>query len=170
MNRALRYVLIGLFFATVVESINMGILAGNWGGMVSTILVVYSFFAYLGYLLRNTRPLLHLVVMGLIGLVGIEWVLIGTPPRLGDSFLTLFVFEFGIFFYWATVGFAPRMFLDESWGGRRGFTRFYVAWFAVVYLVGLFATRGDIRFVFMQVASALGHILLTRFYVGYLRG
>ena len=170
MKDAFRYVLIGLFFATVVESINMGVLGGNWGGMVRTVLVVYSVFAFVGFRLRGVKPLVHLVVMGLIGLVGVEWFLIGTPPRVGDSFLSLFVFQLGIFLYWGTVGFAPRMFLDEGWGGRRGFLVFYLVWFGVVYLVGLFVFGGSARFGFMQVFSAVGHILLAWFYVGYIRG
>lgn len=172
MIRALRYVLVGLFFATMVESINMGILGGNWVGMASTILLVYSVFVFLGYLLRNVNPWAHLAVTGLVGLVGIEWLLIGTAPGAGGSLLSTLIFQVGMFLYWATVGFGPRLMLDETSGSevvRRGFIRFYIAWFAVVYLVGLLALGGGARFVFMQVGSALGHILLARFYLSYLR-
>ncbi len=156
MSKAHRYLLIGLVLATVVEVINMGILGGNWAGMATTLLVVYSLFVMIGYKLRNIGPAIHFAIMGAIGLILIEWVLIGTPPTGTQSILTLLIFQGGIFVYWATVGVAPRLFLDES--GK-----------AQPIKKGFIFTAGNIRFVFMQTASALGHLILLRYYVAYFR-
>ena len=172
MSKAIQYIIIGLVFATVVEVINMGILGGNWFGMVKTLLIVYSLFIMIGYKLRNTRPVIQFAIMGALGLILIEWIFIGTPPSGAQSIVTLFIFQGGIFIYWATVGVAPRLFLDESESVRnikKGFTWFYFGWFAMVYLVGLVFTVGNIRFVFMQTASALGHLILLRFYIAYFK-
>jgi hypothetical protein len=172
VSKTIQYLIIGLVFAAVVEVINMGILGGNWVGMVTTLLIVYSLFVMIGYKLRNIGPVIQFAIMGAIGLILIEWILIGTPPTGSQSILTLFIFQGGIFIYWATVGVAPRLFLDESENARkikRGFTRFYLGWFALVYIVGLVFTAGNIRFVFMQTTSALGHLLLLRFYIAYFK-
>lgn len=170
MSKIIHYLIIGLVFATIVEVINMGILGGNWMGMATTLLIVYSLFVIIGYKLRNLEPVNQFAIMGAIGLILIEWILIGTPPTGSQSILTLFVFQSGIFVYWATVGVAPRLFLEESVKTRnirKGLTRFYLIWFAMVYVVGLVFTKGNIRFVFMQTTSALGHLILLRFYVAY---
>ena len=60
--------------------------------MATTLLVVYSLFVMIGYKLRNIGPVIHFAIMGAIGLILIEWVLIGTPPTGTQSILTLLIF------------------------------------------------------------------------------
>ncbi|MDK1029899.1 MAG: hypothetical protein QGM50_12320 [Anaerolineae bacterium] len=102
----MKYILIGLGFATAVEVINMGILQGNWTGMIATLLIVYSiFFISLGFFLQrrfgNTtiKLVAAYAAMGLLGLVGIEWILIGTYPTGDQSLMSLFLFQYWIFNY-----------------------------------------------------------------------
>jgi hypothetical protein len=172
MEKVLPYLSLGLVLASVIEGINMGILGGNWIGMITTVLFVYSFFILIGYKLRNIKAIFHLLIMGVVGLVFIEWILIGTAPKVGQSIVTSLLFQSGMFFYWATVGFAPRLLLDESEDVqtiRNAFSLFYVYWFGIVYIIGLFLLNGNLRFLFMQTGSALGHIILTWYYISYLR-
>jgi hypothetical protein len=172
MRNVFSYLLVGLVLATVVEVINMGILGGNWMGMITTLLLVYSMFILTGYMFRNLRPIIHLSVMGAIGLILIEWILIGTTPSGTQSLISTLIFQAGMFFYWATVGFAPRLLLDVSeivQPIRRVFSRFYIGWFGMVYVVGVFLLSGNLRFVFMQTTSALGHLFLMWFYIAYSR-
>jgi hypothetical protein len=172
MKKVLPYLSLGLVLASVIEGINMGILGGNWIGMITTVLFIYSFFIMIGYILRKLRAELHLVVMGVVGLVFIEWLLIGTYPSFNQSIVSTLLFQTGMFFFWATVGFAPRLLLDKSANVqpiRSSFSLFYVYWFGIVYIIGLFLLDGNLRFLFMQTTSALGHIILICYYSAYLR-
>lgn len=178
MSQHIKYILIGLGFATVVEVINMGILQGNWGGMVMTLLVAYTLFISIGYRLQKkygtttTRLVIVYVIMGALGLIGIEWFLIGTYPNLNQTWVSLFIFQVGIFNYWATVGFGPRLFLDTTTAVKpiqKNFLRFYAVSFAVIYIVGLVLLSGHVRFVFMQTISALGSIITIRYFYQYFK-
>lgn len=178
MKNFLKYLGLGLLFSLNVESINMGILQGNWIGMLQTILLVYSVFIVIGFTLqkglsnKRSAKVIHFVINGFIGLVIIEWWLIGTPPSADQTLLTVILFQLGIFIYWATVGFAPRMLLDNHTDSRKiasRFVKFYLIWFLIVYIIGLSLLDGSARFGFMQVFSALGHIILLVFYLPYFR-
>ncbi|MBC8509882.1 MAG: hypothetical protein ISR58_13045 [Anaerolineales bacterium] len=178
MTQFVKYLFVGLGFATVVEVINMGILQGNWTGMIATLLIAYSIFIAFSYFLQKRfgvsakKLVVAYIIMGFIGLILIEWILIGTPLNSSQSLLSIFIFQFGIFNYWATVGFAPRLFLDHREFVKpikKKFLRFYFIWFVCVYVLGLLLLGDHIRFVFMQVFSAAGHIILVWFYFLYFK-
>jgi len=81
LRKLVKYILVGLIFATVIEVINMGILLGNWKGLVATLLVGYSIFIAIGFFLQKRfgetviKLIAVYIVMGLIGLFLTEWVL-----------------------------------------------------------------------------------------------
>ena len=150
----------------------MGILGGRWIHMMETLTLVYSLFILLGYFLRFTKPLTHFLIMASLGLFVIEWYFVGIFPRLGGNPLSALLFQVGMFAYWGTVGFTPRMMQDSGEDVlviKRGFKAFYILWFTFIYLVGIFFSYGNQRLIFMQLFTTIGHVLILKFYRDYIR-
>ena len=150
----------------------MGILGGNWIGMLETLTLVYSLFILLGYVLKRLKPLTHFLIMASVGLIVVEWYFVGTFPRLGQNPLSSLLFQVGMFAYWGTVGFTPRIILDSGEDVliiKRGFKAFYILWFTFIYLVGIFFSYGNQRLIFMQLFTTIGHILILKFYRDYIK-
>ncbi len=109
-----RFLFIGYVFAFVVESINMGIVQGDWLGMIITVLVFYGLIisiSYFTYQKGVSKPL-HFLIFGFLGLL-LEWLIFQPNPFSGKLWLVIFV-NLGMFSHWATIAFAPRLLLDEK--------------------------------------------------------
>ena len=84
------------------------------------------------------REPVYFVTCGLAGLM-IEWFLIGlTPWSNPDAPVVLMaLFQVGMFSFWATVAYAPRLLLARDEPGRwarKAVIRFSVGYFALVYV------------------------------------
>lgn len=145
------FVAIGSVFATVEEFLTVVVLRHDVSSYVFTLIVlfpVYLTFVYISsrsldrFVVRESvRDLVHLLAYGGLGLL-LEWTLMGLSPWSNPAAnpLVMLGFQLGMFAFWATVATAPRAFLDQSGPGRdtrRRILRFYVPYFAMVYVVGL---------------------------------
>lgn len=151
MRRFITFVAIGSAFAAVEEFLTVVVLRHDVPSYLFTLLVLFPSYLTLVYLVGRAldrlaphhpaRALIQLLASGGVGLL-LEWTLMGLSPWSNPAAnpLVMLVFQLGMFAFWATVATAPRAFLDHSKPGRdarRRILRFYVPYFALVYVVGL---------------------------------
>jgi hypothetical protein len=151
VRRFVTFIAIGSAFATVEEFLTVVVLRHDVPSYLFTLLVLFPSYLTFVYLFSQSldrlaphhpgRDLIHLLTSGGLGLL-LEWTLMGLSPWSNPAAnpLLMLGFQLGIFAFWATLATAPRAFLDPSAPGRdarRGTLRFYVPYFAMVYVVGL---------------------------------
>jgi hypothetical protein len=95
--------------------------------------------------IESRAVLAYYVISGVIGLM-IEWLVLGLSPwgnSAADPLLTL-IFQIGIFSFWGSVAFAPRLLLDrrDSVARLRKWYKLFLAFgFASIYLFTSLAPR-----------------------------
>jgi hypothetical protein len=180
MRKFIAFLAIGSFFSTVEEFLTVLVLKGEVGSFVFTVLFVFPVYLTLAYLaarlldrLAGSKPRRDLVLFLGCGIAGvlIEWFLIGLvpwrDPRATPAIVL--ILHVAMFSFWATVGFAPRLFLDPgvlSGAIRRGILRFYIPYFVVVYGVA-FTIPVELRFLVIIAAIVFGYAFLNLFYLVY---
>jgi hypothetical protein len=177
VRRYLAFVLVGSFFSSVEEFLTVAVLRGDLASFVFTVVVVFPGFLTFVYLsfpllarISPRRPVQELAAFGVYAVLGlgIEWFLIGLSPWSdpeADPVLML-LFQLGMFSFWATVAFAPRLFLapgEPARRARRAILRFYVPYFAFAYLVCLAVPR-EARFIPTIALVVIGYSALIVFY------
>lgn len=181
MNHLTKFILIGLFFAGVVELVK--VLSGDIIGYLVTLIIPYLpfllFVYYFGKIIdkkirdKTKAHLIHYLVFGLFGVVLIEWLLIGLSPWSNpdaNPFLML-MFQLAMISYWGTVAFAPRMLLDDRKGFekiKKSMMRFYIIFFVITYIIG-FSNPFEIIYPIVILLTASGHLLLNIFYIWFFR-
>jgi len=180
VRRFLAFLAVGSFFATVEEFLTVVVLRRDVASYVFTLVVLFPAFLTLVWassrLLdrlagrQTTREVLHFLLYGLVGLL-IEWFLIGlTPWSNPDAHPALMLlFQLGMFSFWATVAFAPRLFLtpgELSRRARRAILTFYVPYFLAVYVVAL-VTPERWQFGAVIALVVFGYLALNGFYLAY---
>lgn len=174
MRSYLAFIAIGSFFATVEEFLTVVILKHDPASYLFTLLILFPGFLTLVYLSRRLtdrlfkkaplQELAHFLVFGFVGLM-IEWFLIGLAPwsNRDSNPLLMLVFQLGMFSFWATVAFLPRLFAasdDLAAATKRSILRFYVPYFAAVYL-GAFTVPVAARFLVIITLIVVGYIILA---------
>jgi hypothetical protein len=177
------FIAIGSVFATVEEFLTVVILKRDLMAYLLTIVVVFPvFLTFVFYSSRwldrmfqkeANRELAHLIVYGLVGLM-FEWFCMGLAPwnskgGTGASVLML-LFQIGMFCFWSSVAFAPRLFLGAHALNqivKRRILWFYIPYFTLTYAVGL-SVPAELRFVTIIVLIIIGYIVLNLFFVSYL--
>ncbi|XMB67236.1 hypothetical protein RI065_01575 [Mycoplasmatota bacterium zrk1] len=172
MKKYVYTLLIGYFFAFVVEIINMGIGKGLWIEMVFTVLIFYGAFILIGYWYANrtqNSPWKHFVIFGVIGLL-FEWFIFGMNPWSGGNFIVVLLIQLGMFSHWATVTFAPRLLLDKEHVNtslKRRFLTFYIIGMGTVYILG-FLTPHYARWSLMILGNIIVYTMLLGWYIKYI--
>ena len=151
MRGFISFVAIGSAFATVEEFLTVIVLRHDVPSYLFTLFVLFPSYLTVVYLFGRSldrlaphqpaRHLIHLLASGGLGLL-LEWTLMGLSPWSNPAAnpLLMLGLQLGMFAFWATVATAPRAFLDHSGpsrDARRQIIRFYVPYFAMVYVVGL---------------------------------
>lgn len=180
MKRFAAFIGIGSFFATVEEFLTVVVLKHDVPSYVFTLLVLFPAFLTFVYVSSKlldklwhaeaTRDVAHFSVYGWLGLM-IEWFLIGLSPWSNPSAnpLVMLVFQLGMFSFWATVAFAPRLFLasrEFSRRTRKSIMLFYVPYFTFVYVIGL-SVPAEHRFATIIPLVIAGYLVLNVFYLAY---
>lgn len=180
MRRYLAFLLVGSFFSSVEEFLTVAVLRGDLASFGFSLVVVFPGFLTFVYLSspllarihprRPVQELAHFGVYALLGL-GIEWFLIGLSPWSdpGAHPVLMFLFQLGMFSFWATVSFAPRLFLtpgEPARRARRAILRFTIPYFAFVYLVCL-ALPKEARFLPTIALVVSGYSALNVIYAIY---
>jgi len=174
-----KFILAGSVVATVEEFLTIVVLKRDWPSYVFTLLILFPIFLTLVFFTsraldrfwktENAREVAHFATYGMAGMM-IEWFLIGLAPwknSHGHPILML-LFQLGMFSFWSTVGFAPRLYLNSSEAARhtrRKLARFFRIWFAFVYPLVLILPQ-EKRFGPTIVLIILGYLTVN---VGFLR-
>ncbi len=181
MRKFLAFLVVGSFFSTVEEFLTVAVLKHDFGSYLFTLLILFPVFLTLVYFSsrlidrlvrgRRAQELTHFFVYGLVGLM-IEWFLIGLSPwspSAASNPLIMFIFQLGMFSFWATVGLAPRLFTNADELSRKtGKTilKFYIPYFIVAYLIAFLAPR-EAKFLAIIGLIVLGYLFLNLFYLRY---
>ena len=158
------------------------VLKGDPASYIFTLLILFPVFLTLVYFSSRLidhfvqggpmQDLVHYFVYGLAGLM-IEWFLIGLAPWSDPAAnpALMSVFQLGMFSFWATVGFAPRLFLNPglSRRARRSVLKFYIPYFILVYIISLSVPR-QLKFITIIPLVIFGYLFLSLFYFNYFRG
>lgn len=176
----IKFVLVGSAFASVEEFLTVLVLRRDVGAYLFTLFILFPAFLTFtwltsGLLRRIIRSglrheLVHYFLYGLIGL-SIEWFAIGLAPWSDPNAdpLVMLLFQMGMFSFWATVGFAPLLFLsgaEPARQTRRSLLRFYVPYFAVTYAAAFLAPP-NLKFIVVIGLIAMGYLALNVFYIQY---
>jgi len=182
VKRYVRFLIAGTCFSTIEEFLTVALLRHDVPSYIFTLIVFFPAFLTLVFLLGRLidrvlnyspyRDAGHFLTGATLGLM-IEWFVIGLAPwsNPNANLLLMTAFQLGMFSFWATVSFAPRLFIrtdDISARTRRSILRFYVPYFLVVYAVA-FTLRGGARFGATIVLIIIGYGVVTMLLVRYLR-
>jgi hypothetical protein len=172
----------GTFFSTVEEFLTIVLLKHDIPSYVFTLIILFPAFLSLvyfgGWVIDNVlgwhgrRDVGHFLFGATLGLM-IEWFLIGLSPWSNPSANPVLMagFQLGMFSFWATVSFAPRLFIRDdaiSVSTRRRLLRFYIPYFVFVYAV-VFAIPDGARFGPTIILIIFGYYIAAWILVRYIR-
>lgn len=182
MKNYLKFLAIGTLFSSPVEFTTEVLAKHKAESYFSNLLVVYPVFLTLVFFSSkildkyfgngSKRDLAHFCTYAFLGMM-IEWCLLGLSPfaMLDQNPIAVLVFQLGMCSYWATVGFAPRLFLGDSEINARTkkwILRFYVPCFAFIFFaVG--TTKPDGRLGVAVLLILFCYLFLNIFYFKYFR-
>lgn len=180
VKRLLAFIAIGSFFATVEEFLTVVMIRHDLASYVFTLFILFPIFLTFvwssSHLIDRlvhreaAQELAHFFAYGFVGLL-IEWFLIGLAPWSDPNAnpVVMLVFQLGMFSFWATVAFAPRLFIsakDSSRKTRGAILKFYVPYFMTVYLIS-FLVPEQMKFVVIISLVLFGYLFLNVFYLKY---
>lgn len=182
LKNYLTFLMAGTFFSTVEEFLTVVILRRDVPAYVFTLIVLFPVFLtfvflsgrivdrlLLGHAFRDPA---HFLIYASVGLL-IEWFAIGLSPWSNPdaNLLLMALFQLGMFSFWGTVAFAPRLFIRGdalSVRTRRTILRFYLPYFFVVYLTALTVPE-QLRFGATIVLILIGYYVVVILLVRYFR-
>ena len=179
MNKVLKFILIGLVFAGVEEFLTIALIREDFLGFFTVILLVFPIYLILVYFSstfidyfwgRETADVVYFFTYGTTGLL-IEWFLIGLSPWSNPEANpgAMFIFQIGMFSFWVTISFVPRIFIDERKqfnAIKKTMLKFYVSYFVVTYIIASIIPP-HLRFVVLIPLIIVGYSLMNIFYLLY---
>lgn len=180
MKKFLEFVLIGSFFATVEEFLTVAVLRRDIAAYFFTLLILFPLFLTFVWLtspllgkLVPRQPAKEITIFCVYGLIGlsIEWFIIGLSPWSNPSanYLLMSIFQLGMFSFWATVAFAPRIFVttgEISRNTKRAILKFFIPYFLVSYGIA-FLVPERLKFITIIALIIIGYLTLNAFYIRY---
>lgn len=179
MNNGLKFVLIGLVFAGVEEFLTIALIKEDLAGFFIVVILVFPLYLVIVYFSskiidyfwrKEIADVVHFFAYGTTGLM-IEWFLIGLSPWSNPEAHpgAMCIFQVGMFSFWATVSFVPRIFIDKRKMFdkiKKTMLKFYVSYFVIVYLIA-FLLPVYARFVVLISLIIAGYSLMNIFYALY---
>ena len=182
LKNYLTFLLAGTFFSTVEEFLTVVVLKHDVPAYVFTLIVLFPVFLTFVFLSgrildrllldRPFRDPMHFLTYATIGLL-IEWFAIGLSPWSNPDAnpLLMTLFQLGMFSFWGTIAFAPRLFIRSdslSVRTRRTVLRFYLPYFFVVYVTALTVPE-QLRFAATIILILIGYYVVVILLVRYFR-
>ena len=181
MQPAFKFYCIGLLVAGLEEFITQGVLKNNPGGWIIPTIIAFLPFLIIvraigkaldGRLSEHKSAFSYWLVAGLIGLA-VEWFVIGLSPWSNPhgNALGMLVLQLGMFSFWSSVAFAPRLLLDKRdfvSSARRRFKCFFILGMAVIYGVTLAASK-ETRFPASIASVLIVFVSMNFYYLQYFR-
>ena len=175
---AYKFFLIGLLVAALEEFITQGVLKNDLVGWIIPTIIAFLPFLVVARLLGRIlakkleewqATLAYYAAAGGIGLL-FEWFVIGLTPWSNPNLLQI-PFQFGMFSFWGTVAFAPRLLLDRRDAVarvRKSYRRALLLAVVVTYYL-TFAASHETQFLTGIVSVIVSFILLNYFCFAYIR-
>jgi hypothetical protein len=166
----------------VEEFLTIVVIKHDFGSYLFTLLILFPVFLGLVFMSSRlldrllhgeaTRELTHFFLFGFVGLM-VEWLLIGLSPWSNPSAnpILMLLFQIGIFSFWSTVAFAPRLFIKDdalNKKTRRAILRFFIPYFMIVYVLGSIVPE-KLKFIAIIPLVIFGYSFLNIFYTKYFR-
>lgn len=185
MKKFLKFIAIGSFFSTVEEFLTVVVLRHDLPSYIFTLLILFPVFLTFVYFSSKlldrlyagepARELAHYFAFGFAGLM-IEWFVIGLSPWSNpdaNPFLML-LFQLGMFSFWASVAFAPRLMTSPQELSRnvsRSILMFYLPCFLLIYVIGLAMPQQppERRFWTIIPLILFGYLVVNAFFLTYFR-
>lgn len=183
MTRFLTFILVGSFFSTVEEFLTVVVLKRDVASFVFTLLILFPTFLIVAYVagsfldrrvrMQARRDLIYYFGLGCLGLM-VEWFLIGLSPWADPNAdpLVMLIFQLGMFSFWASVAFLPRLFVSDGAlqrSIRKPILGFYIPYFMIVYVIA-FSAPSEVKFVAIIALTVFGYLFLNLFYARYFLG
>ena len=180
VRKFLSFLVIGSFFSTVEEFLTVIVLKHDFVSYLFTLFILFPVFLTFVYFssrlldrlvpIKRMQESIHFFLYGFIGLM-IEWFLIGLSPWSdpGANPLIMLVFQMGMFAFWGTVAFAPRLFTNTdklSRKTRKTILKFYIPYFVVAYLIAFILPQNG-KFSAIIGAIILGYFIVSAFLLRY---
>lgn len=174
MKNYLTFLMAGTFFSTVEEFLTIVVLKHDVPSYLMTLIILFPGFLTFVFLSGRIidrvllatprRDATHFVVYATVGLL-IEWFAIGLSPWSNPAAnpVVMMLFQLGMFFFWGTVAFAPRLFIStdaHSVKTKRSILRFYVPYFLIVYLVAFMVSEQH-RFAATIILIIVGYYVMV---------
>jgi hypothetical protein len=180
MRKFLKFLVVGSFFAMVEEFLTVVVIRRDFASFLFSLLILFPVFLtfvwFTGPIIGKLfprEPLKEIAIFFIYGAMGlaIEWFLIGLSPWSNPNANPglMLAFQLGMFSFWATVAFAPRIFVDTSKVSqsiRRTILKFYIPYFLFTYIIGLLIPE-QLRFVVIIALIVFGYLTLNLFYIRY---
>jgi hypothetical protein len=179
MKTIVKFILIGLIFAGVEEFLTIALIKEDLQGFFVVMVVVFPLYLVIVYFSRKIidhfwkkeiADVIYFFTYGFVGLM-IEWVLIGLSPWSNPEARggAMFIFQVGMFSFWATLSFVPRIFIDERKifnTIKKTLLKFFITYFAGVYIIA-FLLPVYARFVIIILLIICGYSFMNIFYAAY---
>lgn len=179
MNRGVKFILIGLGFAGVEEFLTIALIKEDLAGFFIVILLIFPIYLVIVYFSskiidhfweKEVADIIYFFTYGGLGLL-IEWVLIGLSPWSNPEAHpgVMFIFQVGMFSFWVTISFAPRILIDERKifsNLRKTVLKFSISYFVIVYSIA-FLLPPHLKFVILIPLIITGYSLMNIFYILY---
>lgn len=176
-----KFYLVGLTIAFLEEFITQGLLKRNLVGWIIPTIIAFLPFLIIVRLIdkllykrlgEDRAVLAYYVIAGGIGLM-IEWFVIGLSrwSSPGTDPLLTAVFQVGMFSFWGSVAFAPRLLLDQRSSVaavRKLYKRFLIVDYAFIYFITLLSS-GGVQFAVGVISVLAMFTSLNFFYFRYFR-
>jgi len=164
------FLVVGLTVAFLEEFITQGVLKKNPAGWIIPTIIAFLPFLIVVRLIskrldkrmvESHAVLAYYAIAGSIGLA-VEWLLIGLSPwtNISANPVLMLVFQFGIFSFWGSVAFAPKLLMDRRASVAHGFASIYFVTFTASQQAPFILGVGSVLATF---------ILLNPFYFQYFR-
>ena len=173
----LKFLVLGFSLAFFEELITQGMLKNNlvtwiiptFIAFIPYLLLVYLFGFFLEKRLNEYDwSVYNYLLSGSLGLL-IEWFLIGLNPWNNVNILQI-PFQFGMFSFWASVGFLPRILFnlkEEMAHLRTSLKRYIIIGYGIIYFIAFTTKQPDTRFILAIIAVILFFSSLNYFYYKY---
>lgn len=174
-SNRLKFILVGVLFAQVLEfQFNIQI-TKNYGNWVFT-LIYYPIILLLAYwasrlidkIIKNKRlaDIIYFFSGGAFGLFIMEWEIIGNSPTGNPD-----ASQIGMFSFWVAVLFMPRIFTnpDPIYNKLKHKIKVFFGSYAIITIILGFMLPNPIKSAVVIWGAIIGYIYMNTFYFRYIK-
>lgn len=172
MKQFVKFILIGLLFATVGEFVLNILILNSLSDYLFTFIIYFLLLVFIYYsskiinfLFRKklTANIIYYLTYSLLGLM-IEWFLLGNSPSGNPD-----ANQIGMFSFWAAVCMMPRIFTDKNKNLiklKKSVILFFIPYSVIMLIAGILLPASSKLFLLVWLIT-IGYTFMNIFYVIY---